>query len=284
MVAPVNNESFISLGGLAFYYAYLLVFIPFIVFMHSRLKYLPKDRRRPAQWLVLANAFLAGGDLVAATAYALVYFKVLGNDSLGTTNFGTFVVQIVPLGVMATSLTMSCYYLFLGFYYRDRFHEGKNDWFMWFIYVMFAIRILLHFNPQNVWTSQGLTDLNYSALLRNAPLYLYALPIVALIGWHALYRLNDGKKEGETVTTRGFSMSKLRSNLLLMTIAIALSYVFYTVAVLLSFMLSRSMIGLLYILKTLAYMAAGWFMYQAEWQVPVRFLQGNDATGRGTHA
>jgi hypothetical protein len=59
-------------------------------------------------------------------------------------------------GILTTSLTMSCYYLFLGLYLRDRFFGGNNNAFMWWIFALFAVRIALHYNPANIWVSMVL--------------------------------------------------------------------------------------------------------------------------------
>ncbi len=261
MVAEETTPTFIRFEGLIFYFLYLAVFWPFIYFMYQRIRDFDPERRSITRWLVLANAFLAAGDTIAAIGYSLGYFKIIGTDGYGTTTVAGFTLQTAVLGVIATSLTMSCYYLFLALYYRDRFHGGRNDVLMFVIYVFFLIRIVLHFNPQNVWFSTLLPENtpNYSAWLRNAPLFLYGLLTTFLIGWKAyqLPKVGDGQFEQQDLRTR-------RKYLLLMVMAILVSYLFYTLDVIFSFVLPLLAIGLTYILKTIAYMLAAWFMYKAE--------------------
>ncbi len=255
--------SFIRPEGLIFYAGYLLVFWPLLYFMYQRLSSVPDDRHRQKtnRWLLLANVFLAFGDTLALIGYSLGQFKIVGTDGYGTFTFAGITQQTAILGVIATSLTMSCYYLFLALYYRDKFHEGQNDTLMWIIYVLFIARILLHFNPSNVWFISLLPKgtPNYSAWIRNAPLFVYGLLATLLIGWKA-YQMN--------VSSEDANQTQYRKNILLAVLAILFSYFFYALDIFFAHLLPLEVIGLAYVLKTIAYVAAAVFMFRAEFRQP----------------
>ncbi len=256
------KEFLIPLSGLAFYAVYLAVIWPINVLMMMRLKELPSDVQKYAKWLPLSNIFLALGDTLALIGYSLAYFS--------PTTYGDFTLfgfqgQYAILGVISTSLTVSFYYLFLGMYYRAKFNAGQNNAVMWIIYVFFIIRIILHFNPQNIWFSTQLVERgipegtpNYTAWLRNAPFYVYGLLAVALVGWYSYKAYKEKTPED--------SSRRVDYYMILAVIAILVSFFFYSIDIFLSHLITSTIIVFTYIFKTIAYVVAAIFMYLAEFK------------------
>lgn len=259
----------IPIYGLIFMAGYLLTIWTFNVLMVRGLGGIPTGRRQFAKWLALANIFLASGDTIFFTSF------VVGRLSEDTTcqvsifnlplstNAASQPFLTVPGGIVITSITVSCYYLFLGLYYRDKFTSGKNDALMWSIYALFAARILLHFNPNNIWMVSCLPDgtPNYSAWLRNTPLFLYGLLTVTLVGWHSRV---SAKQESEAINR------KIDNYMAIAMILVMLSFLFYGLDIFFSHLLPEILIWLTYIFKTIAYVVPAIIMWHAEYDLAPR--------------
>jgi hypothetical protein len=258
----------IPLYGLIFFICYLGV-IWFLNALFIRgLKGITDERRKYVQWLALSNIFLASGDSVLFLSLLISFvqgaapcdfsvFYLTFFSSLPGNQFLT-----VPGGIFATSITMSFYYLFLGFYIRDKFGNGKNSPVMFAIYILFAARIFMLFNPHNIWLASCLPEHtpNYSAWLRNAPFFVYGILTIIMLAGNTLFATAD------TSGTEDPSISKY---MLIIVASLICSFFFYGIDIFFSHNLPKMAIWMTYILKTIAYIVVAITMWRAEFKIPV---------------
>jgi hypothetical protein len=241
----------IPLYGVIFFIVYLsLIWFYNARFMRG-LKSIADERRKYAKWVVLANIFLASGDSVLFLSLLISYMQ--GAAPCGFSVFyltffsGQPATQFLTVsgGIFATSITMSFYYLFLGFYSRDKLGTGKQDPLMLVIYLFFAARIILLFNPNNIWLASCLPGHmpNYSAWLRNAPFFIYGIMTIIMLPAAVQYRG-------------------------VLAASLSCSFVFYSIDIFFSHSLPRMAIWMTYIVKTIAYIVAAITMWQSEFTEP----------------
>lgn len=244
------NEGY-PFGALVFMIAYLISIWIINALMIKDLRKLPDERKRLSRWFMLANIFLASGDTVMGTSF---YISYLQGTLLPTINIFGIELTATIAGIFTTSVTMSFYYLFLALYFKFAYNGGRDNWIMWFIYVFFIIRLLMHLNPYNVWFSMAeITGPNYSSWLRNIPLFLYGGLTVLLI----LYR-SYNVLESKDVNSTELNLNKY---LFYAMISLVFSYLFYGMDIFFSFLFGEIVIHAIYALKTIAYVVAAIFMY-----------------------
>jgi hypothetical protein len=135
---------------------------------------LSPERRPFARYLCRCNIFLAAGDTGMFLGFLIAY---LFPDSFSSPEGAQKLMQLLLFGVFSTSLTMSMYYWYIGLYYQRAFAHGSWNVIVLLILLFFVFRLLLHYNPDNVWFGMTLPPgiPNYSSWLRNAPLFIYGL-------------------------------------------------------------------------------------------------------------
>lgn len=244
----------VSMWVIAFYIFYLGSIWSFNAAMIFAEPRLTVERRKFAKYFCRANLFLATGDSAMFIAFLVAYlFPGAFNDAEGARKLS----QLLLLGVFTTSLTMSVYYVYVGLYYRERFARGTWNIFVMIILTFFVFRFLLHYNPENVWFSMMLPQgtPNYSAWLRNIPLFIYGLVavlLVLLLTWRDLSSDNHPNERKIGLCVMG-AMG-----------ALLISFAVYALDVFYSHKIPHEYIWLIYVVKTLAYMAAFFLMWLGE--------------------
>jgi hypothetical protein len=248
----------VSMFVIAFYVVYLCTIWAFNIAMLRALSQLPPANAVTGRHIAVANTLLAAGDTGMFIAWAVIYFTNPQLKGLLDTNAQ---FSLVILGIFSTSLTMSCYYLYIAFYYRDKFAGGRQTVLMSVIVAFFIARLLLHYNPQNIWLSMMLPPgtPNQSSWLRNIPLFIYGLLAVVLILVCAIRNLRG---------TADSLDRKLYGAIVLAMLALVLSFIFYAVDVFFGHRISEMYIWITYTAKTIAYVAALMLLWYAEFYLP----------------
>lgn len=258
--AAVAGGFAIPVWVIIFYVFYLGIIWSFNIAMYFSEGSLPEGHASYAKYLCRANIFLASGDTAMFIAFLIAY---LFPDLFNTPEGMQKLMQLLLMGVFSTSLTMSVYYFYLGKYYNAKYE--KNFWTLAFIviFVFFIIRLLLHYNPANVWFSMMLPpgQPNYSAWLRNIPLFIYGLLAVGLVLFTSLRSWRSKQK-----TRTDFYM-------VLAMLALVISFILYALDIFYSHVIPREWIYYIYALKTLAYMAAFFFMWLGEFRIRSRIAE-----------
>jgi hypothetical protein len=257
-------EAAAASGGIAvpiwviiFYIFYLGVIWSFNIAMYSAEGRLPAGHSIYAKYLCRANIFLASGDTAMFIAFLVAF---LFPEAFQTADGTQRLMQLLLLGVFSTSLTMSVYYFYIAKYYQSKFQHGAWTLPILIVLVFFVIRLLLHYNPANIWFSMMLPpgEPNYTAWLRNIPLFIYGLLSVGLV----LYTSKKKWREDGRSDTDRFMVIAM--------VALIVSFILYGIDIFYSHMIPREWIYYIYALKTLAYMAAFFFMWMAEFSFPLR--------------
>ena len=244
----------VSLWVILFYIFYLGTIWAFNISMYVTEPRLAPGRRKFAKYFCRANIFLAAGDTAMFIAFLIAY---LFPQFFETPQGSQKLMQLLLLGVFSTSLTMSVYYFYVGLYLRERFALGAWNVLLVLIFVFFVARLLLHYNPENIWFSMMLPpgQPNYSSWLRNIPLFIYGLAAVIAVGyllWHELQRRAPQFQRKANLCVLG-AMA-----------ALVISFIVYAVDIFYSHRIPREWIWIVYTLKTLAYMAAFFLMWLGE--------------------
>ena len=171
------------------------------------------------------------------------------------------IYTLLLFGVFSTSATMSCYYLLVGYYYRDKFALGEINIFIRIILFFFIVRILLHYNPDNIWFSAMLPagTPNPSAWLRNIPLYAYGLLAVGLCLTFSFKQLKTKPEDKQRKELIGVVIAML---------ALIISFVFYGLDVFFAHKIPKSFIWITYTVKTIAYVVALFAFWYSEFYSP----------------
>ncbi|MHB8272036.1 hypothetical protein [Bradyrhizobium sp.] len=244
----------VSLWVILFYIFYLGTIWSFNAAMLITENQLAPQRRKFAKYFCRANIFLAAGDTAMFIAFLVAY---LFPDAFATPEGSQKLMQLLLLGVFTTSLTMSVYYAYIGFYYRERFAGGAWDLVLLLVLVFFVIRLVLHYNPENVWFSMTLPpgQPNYSSWLRNTPLFIYGLGIVLVVlylTWKELRGVQERLNKVIDLCIIGAMC------------ALLFSFAMYALDVFYSHKIPHAYIWIIYTLKTLAYMVAFFLMWLGE--------------------
>ena len=244
----------VSLWVILFYILYLGTIWSFNVSMLMTEPKLRPERRKFASHFCRANIFLAAGDTAMFIAFLIAY---LFPQLFGTPEGAQKLMQLLLFGVFSTSLTMSVYYFYIALYYRDRFAGGAWNLLLLLVTTFFVIRLVLHYNPENIWFSITLPpgQPNYSSWLRNIPLFIYGLTAVLAVLYFVWTEL---RKRSNAV------LRKINICIALAMISLVVSFAIYAIDIFYSHKLPREYVWIIYTLKTLAYMAAFFFMWLGE--------------------
>jgi hypothetical protein len=249
----------VSLGVILFYIFYLGTIWSFNFIMLSGEATMPPQRALFARHLCRANIFLAAGDTAMFIAFLIVY---LFPGAFNTPQGGQQLMQLLLFGVFSTSLTMSIYYLYIGLYLKAKFRGPVTTAIFTVILTFFVLRILAHYNPQNVWFSMMLPPgtPNYTAWLRNIPLFIYGLLGVIAVSWYSWKGAQDPK----------FENPRIGRAIVVAMLCLIVSFICYAIDVFYSHKIPHSAIWIIYTLKTLAYMGAFFFMWLGEFYYGAR--------------
>jgi len=257
----------IPLYGLIFFICYLSIIWFFNALFIRGLRHFTDAQKKYVKWFAFSNIFLASGDsvLFLSLLISFVHGEAPCNFSFFYLTFFSALpgkqFLTVPGGIFATSITMSFYYLFLGFYVRDKFKNGKNNTTMLTIYVLFATRIILLFYPHNIWLASCLPEHtpNYSAWLRNAPFFVYGMLSIVMLASSPRFAT------AKSPIPENPEISKYIN---LIVISLICSFFFYGLDIFFSHNLPEMVIWMTYILKTIAYIVAAITMWYAEFKIP----------------
>jgi hypothetical protein len=243
----------VSLEVILFYIFYLGTIWAFNIIMLSGEGKMPPKRALYARYLCRANIFLAAGDTAMFIAFLIAY---LFPGTFNTPQGGQQLMQLLLFGVFSTSITMSIYYLYIGLYLRGKFRGPITNAILTVIVTFFILRILAHYNPNNVWFSMMLPPgtPNYSAWLRNVPLFIYGLLGVIAVGWFSWRGAKDPQ----------FEDPRIGRAIVWAMLCLIVSFICYAIDVFYSHKIPHSLIWIVYTLKTLAYMGAFFFMWLGE--------------------
>ena len=214
--------------------AYLLVIWALVVAMWQRRSGVAPENQRVADSIRWAFTLLALGDTGHVGFRVLAYAQ---GDLEATFSVLGFELGWVGLGALATAITVTGFYVFMLFAWRDRFNKA----FGWFEYALVAaavVRFVIMVFPANAWNS--VEPPQPWSTFRNIPLIIIGLGVAYLI-------LRDARATGD----RPF---------LWIGLLIVVSYVCYMPVI---FFVQRApAIGMLMIPKTMAYLGIAWVAYR----------------------
>jgi hypothetical protein len=218
---------------ISFNILYLAVIYWLVVMMYRRREKVA-ERQRP-----LANLFIWAFALLALGDTGHVGFRIWAYALGGLEQTITFLgreVGLVGLGALATSITVTLFYVLVLVIWRVRFGKPYG-WFGWLLLAAAAIRLLIMLSPNNEWNS--VVPPQPWSLYRNLPLMVQGLGVAYLI-------LRDARAERDTIFTW--------VGLMILT-----SYAFYMPVI---FLVQRyPLVGMLMIPKTMAYVAIAVIAY-----------------------
>jgi hypothetical protein len=218
---------------IAFNVVYLAVVWGLVIAMVRRRPGVMPANRSAADRLLEAFVLLAVGDTAHVGFRVLAY--ALGGLQSGFTWLGTR-VSLVGLGEMATSMTVTLFYVLMLDVWRLRFNK-RFGWFGDVLLGAAGVRLLMLALPFNDWAA-AVPPQPWS-IYRNLPLLLQGLGLAVLV-------LRDAR----ATRNRAFRW---------IGIMILISYACYTPVVL--FAQRVPLIGTLMIPKTMAYLAIGFLAY-----------------------
>lgn len=218
---------------ISFNIAYLIAVWALVALMIRRFKNVPAGKQPTARWVIWAFGLLALGDTGHVGFRVVVY--ALGNLEATVNLFGT-PVSLLSLGTLATSITVTLFYMLMVFVWKERF--GKRlGWFEYLLFAAAAIRLVMLALPQNEW---ALTGPPYPwNIYRNIPLLVQGLGVTWLI-------LRDAVKAKDKA-------------FVWIAVMILVSYACYTPVLFLAHI--YPLVGMLMMPKTLAYLAVALIAY-----------------------
>lgn len=220
-------ESLRGITEIIFNITYLILIWLMVIKMKLNREKLKHNDRKVGRYLLLAFFLLALGDTghVGFRAYAYM----LG----GVERYPV----LVGYGAFATAITVTLFYIVFIYIWKYRFNKDFGL-FQYLLIALGVIRIIIIFFPQNNWSS--LNPPYLWSIIRNIPLTIQGLSIAFLM-------YIDAKKVNDIV----FKW---------ISIMIFVSYACYIPVIL--FNNINTMIGLLMIPKTIAYLLAGYIGYR----------------------
>ena len=215
--------------------AYLIVIWALVGAMVRRRAHVrPEDRR--VAWLMLnAFALLALGDTGHVGFRVLAYAR---GDMAAQVSFLGTRVGVLGLGVAATAVTVTLFYVLMLAAWRARFDRQYGP-FGHLLLASAVVRLVLVTLPANQW--DNLVPPQPWAVIRNVPLLIQGLGVAYLI-------VRDARASGD----RAFWW---------IGIMILVSFACYMVVVL--FVERAPLIGMLMIPKTVTYVVAGLLAYRS---------------------
>lgn len=202
----------------------------------ARFTRLSIERQRSARWVLALFLLLALGDSFHLISRA--YETATGINP--PSPFGG--LTWVGFGLLASSFTLSVFYLCLLFYCKQKFDLRWSGW-LWLGVICFAARLVLLVFPQNNWDS---TQTLWS-IWRNIPFVVQGAVVMVILFQQAPHHPNP-----------------LRRQLQVLAYAVAISFATYIGTVVGVFW--HPAFGALMLPKTMAYVAAVWVLYTIEFR------------------
>ncbi len=253
----------VHISAIIFYVVYLGIMWPLAIIMYTKSGLLLGVNRLAGRRLSIANVLLVSGDTAMFLCWLIIYFNFFSSNSMEPAYEN---LSVAPIGIFSTSMTMSLYYFYLVLFQKAKFNNDKWSTLTILLLIFFLIRIILHYNPLNIWINMDPSrqDPNYTAWLRNVPLFIYGLGIVIFI-------MFESKKEHQTQTEQE---KKSQRQLRIAMIFLVFSFLFYAVDIFFSHKIGSRYIWMTYTFKTIAYILAAWYMYKSQianlLKIPVR--------------
>lgn len=207
-----------------------------VLMTRSMAAVVPQDRRT-AGLVRLAFVLLAAGD--AAHVGFRVVASLLGGEHAPVNVFGA-PMSLLGLGTLATSFTVTLFYMLFVYIWQARYHRPAN-WLTSLLLVAGVLRLVMLALPANDWGSP--VPPYPMSLYRNLPLLVQGLGVIGLLLYSA-------------TRTRDALFQWIGA-------LIAVSYAFYMPVIL--FARVAPLVGLLMIPKTCAYLAVAWLAYRGLW-------------------
>jgi hypothetical protein len=218
---------------ISFNILYLIVVWGLVVAMIRHQPGVAEADKAVTRLFIWAFALLALGDTGHVGFRVLAYAG--GNLERTISLFGRD-VGLVGMGALATAVTVTIFYMLMLVIWQRRYGKAYG-WFGWLLFVAGIARLLIMLFPANEWNNT--VPPQPWSLYRNLPLTIQGLGVAYLI-------LRDSRAAGD----RPFTW---------MGIMILLSYAFYIPVIL--FVQQVSLIGMLMIPKTLAYVGIALIAY-----------------------
>jgi hypothetical protein len=231
------NPNMIAWFEILFNVTYLTAVWAIVALMTRSMAAVTPENRRVAGLVRLAFVLLAAGD--TAHVGFRVIAGLLGGEGAQVNVFGA-PMSLIGLGTMATSFTVTLFYMLFVYVWQARYNRPAN-WFTNLLLAAGVLRLMMMALPANDWGS--LAPPYPMSLYRNLPLIVQGVGVIGLI----LY-----------------SATRARDTLFQWIGALmAVSYAFYIPVIL--FARLEPLLGLLMIPKTCAYLAVAWLAYRGLW-------------------
>jgi len=222
--------------------AYMVaIWTMFALILRAYRRAAPAQRVR-ARWLGWAVFLLASGDLVHVLTQFYAFFTK--TDPMAF-NWAGHPVSWMGIGFLASSFTMTLFYLLLLFYYHRRFTQPWT-WWDWTLLGLFLVRFLILPCPLNEWSGAPTPW----RLYRNIPFTLAGLGVAYL-----LFRAASGLAED------------LRRWAWILSGSILASFIFYWGVLI--FAPAYPPITALMLPKSVAYVVAVYSLYRLTFQAPL---------------
>lgn len=231
------NAELIAWFEILFNVTYLTAVWAIVALMTRALAGVAAQDRRVAGLVRLAFVLLAVGD-TAHVGFRVVA-SLLGGAGAQVNVLGE-PMSLVGLGTLATSFTVTLFYMLFVYVWQARYRRPAN-WFTNLLLAAGVLRLMLMALPANDWGS--LTPPYPMSLYRNLPLIVQGVGVIGLFF---------------------YSAARARDTLFQWVgVWIAVSYAFYIPVIL--FAHRAPLLGLLMIPKTCAYLAVAWLAYRRLW-------------------
>ncbi|MBN1121565.1 MAG: hypothetical protein JXJ17_10835 [Anaerolineae bacterium] len=219
---------------ITFNIAYLIAIYALVILMIARRDRVAPEDRTAAALITWAFALLALGD----TGY--VGFRVIAY-ALGDLEAAVGPTTWVGLGALATAFTVTLFYVLMLFTWKARFDKPLG-WFGWLLIAAAVVRLVVMAFPANEW--YRIEPPWPMSLYRNIPLMVQGLGAAYLI-------LRDANKNADRLFTW-------------VGVCILISYACYLPVIF--FVRHVTIIGMLMIPKTLAYVAIAVIAYRGMYE------------------
>ncbi len=215
---------------------YLGILWPLFIAAIIRIPHLSTGQRRTALWVLVALFLLAFGDSFHLISQAYATFTGVNPPSpfWGLTWIG--------FGRLASSITLTIFYLCLLFYCRRKFDLRWTRW-LWLLPVSFAVRMVLLTFPQNHWDGER----TLWSIWRNIPFVIQGVGVMVILFQQA--------------PRHSFP---LRRQLQALAYAMLVSFATYSGTVVGVFW--HPAFGALMLPKTIAYVVIAWLLYSIEFR------------------
>lgn len=217
---------------------YLVVVWILVALMSRNLGQVDAEDQPTARLIRMAFILLAVGDS-GHVGFRVVAYLMGGLET--QVNLLGSMMSLAGLGALATSFTVTIFYMLMVFVWQKRFHKGNNA-FTSLLLAVGLVRFIILALPGNNWAA--VVPPQPMSTFRNIPLMIQGVGVIGLFLYSG-YRNND-----RTFITLGWM--------------VFLSFAFYLPVIL--FVQQMPLLGMLMIPKTCAYLVVAWVAYRDIWQ------------------